>query len=63
MFPRKPVPRQTRLARAKNLLKFHCWLVGCLVTARACGSIQTTNTYRAQLLVNARVLRSKLLGA
>ena len=55
--------RAARLHRCRNLLAFHRTMASMLKHARAVGANNTAATYAAQLRVNARVLRSKLLGA
>lgn len=53
--------RRHPLSKCKGLLQFHRLMARNLATARRCGNVQTTASYRRALLDNAKVLRSKLL--
>ena len=58
----KPLSRSQRIAKAKGLLELHRWLAKELAGSRRAGSVITTKFFKARLLVNAKVLRLRILG-
>ena len=53
--------RPQRIKKSQKLLAFHKTLAMQLALGRRCGSKVTTTFWRARLLVNAQVLRHRIL--